>query len=247
MDIITSPSNQTVKRIAKLKTKKYRDEQKEFVIDGFRNVADTAFASPSSVKLVVFSESGYKKYGSEFTEFSNIVLSDAVFGKIADTETAQGVLSVNKSPEFAFSYNNSCVLLDRVRDPGNVGTILRTCCACGYDVVLNNCADILSPKVVRSSMSAILKCNIGLDIDVQALKQNGYELIAADMNGENVFTATKPTGKYCIVIGNEGDGINADILAACDRTLSIPMQNIESLNASVAAGVMMYALRYQNN
>lgn len=246
MEIITSPSNQTVKRIIKLKNKKYRDEAGEFIVEGKRNVLDTATAAPSSVKLIVFSESGYGAHGGDFSAFPCVVLSDTVFEKAADTETAQGVLSVNSVPSFSFPYENAFVLLDRVRDPGNVGTILRTCCACGYDVVLNNCCDILSPKVVRSSMSAILKCNIGIDIDCQTLKANGYELIAADMGGDSVFGASRPSGKYCIVIGNEGDGISEQVKSCCDRVLSIPMQNIESLNASVAAAVMMYALRYQS-
>ncbi len=247
MEIITSPSNQTVKKISKLKIKKYRDESKLFVVEGKRNVLDSASADPDGVDLIVYSESGYGSRPNELDGFPCVVLCDSLFDKVADTENTQGVMSINAAPEFAFPFEKPCVLLDRVRDPGNVGTILRTCCACGYDVILDNCSDVLSPKVVRSSMSAILKCNIGIDIDCEKLKSNGYELIAADMDGENVFGAKRPAEKYCIVIGNEGDGISLQIKSLCDRTLSVPMENIESLNASVAAAVMMYALRYQNN
>lgn len=244
MEIIKSPSNQTVKRIEKLKQKKYREENGEFFIEGYKNVLDTAFAMPKSVRAVVLSEGAYKEYGSDFNGFNLTVLSDALFEKISQTENSQGVISINSSPKSVFPSKPRCILLDRVRDPGNVGTILRTACACGYSVVLDNCADFLSPKVVRSGMSAILKCEIGVDILPEDIKKAGYELIAADMNGNNLFDCEKPKAKYCIVIGNEADGISERVKNLCDRTLSIPMENIESLNAAVAAAVVMYGLKY---
>lgn len=244
MEIITSPSNQTVKRIEKLKQKKYREETGEFFIEGYKNVLDTASAMPKSVKVVVFSESAYKMYAKDFSGFFHNVLADGLFEKISQTENSQGVLSINESPKSVFPNNDRCILLDRVRDPGNVGTILRTACACGYSVVLDNCADMLSPKVTRSSMSAILKCEIGVDIGAEELKKAGYELIAADMGEMSVFSCAKPKGKYCIVIGNEADGISEDVKSLCDRVLSVPMEGMESLNAAVAAAVMMYGLRY---
>lgn len=247
MEIITSQSNRLVKKLTRLKQKKYREEYNEFFIEGLRNVLDTAEYYPSSVHEVVLSESAYAACAETFKDFQVYVLSDALFAKISETETSQGVLSVNGMADNAFPSSERCVLLDRVRDPGNVGTIIRTCCACGYDLVVNNCADIYSPKVTRSAMSALLKCRICADIDVEDIKRAGYELIAADMNGENVFTARGVGGKYCIVIGNEADGVSDAVLKKCDRILSIPQSNIESLNAAVAAGIMMYALRYQNN
>ncbi|MCH5157706.1 MAG: RNA methyltransferase [Clostridiales bacterium] len=242
MEIITSSDNKLIKRLVKLKQKKYREIEREFYIEGYKNVLDTYNAAKSSVKEVVLSESAYKKYGSAFERFS--VVSDALFGKISDTDCAQGVISINRSPEFSFPNADRIIYLDRVRDPGNVGTILRTACAAGYGAVLNNCADILSPKVTRSSMSAILKCKIGLDIAVSELKERGYEVISSDMGGDSVFSCQKPSGKYCIVIGNEAEGIDPDIIKSSDRVLSIPQDGIESLNAAVAAGIMMYALRY---
>lgn len=242
MEIITSIDNKLIKRLNKLKQKKYRDIEREFYIEGYKNVLDTYSAAKKSVKEIVLSESAFKKYGEAFE--NAVVISDTLFSKISDTDCAQGVISINAAPEFDFPKTDRIVLLDRVRDPGNVGTILRTACAAGYGAVLNNCADILSPKVTRSSMSAILKCEIGLDIPVIELKNRGFELISADMGGDNVFSAVKPKNKYCIVIGNEADGVDGEIKRASDRILSIPQDGIESLNAAVAAGIMMYALRY---
>ena len=243
MEIITSPDNKTVKRIVKLKQKKYRTEYDEFFVEGYKNVADTCVAAPKLVKCVVLSESAYVKSGSDFADYETVVLADNLFDKISETQNSQGVLSVNAIPKSVFPCSKACILLDRVRDPGNVGTILRTAVACGYDVVANNCADIYSPKVVRSAMSAIVKCNIGLDIAPSELKAHGYEVIAADMSGENVFTA-KHSEKYCVVIGNEAEGVSEDIIKSSDRLLAVPQENIESLNAAVAAAVMMFALKY---
>lgn len=243
MEIIRSADNKTVKHINKLKIKKYRDKYDEFIAEGYKNVLDTCKAKPKLVKYVVFGETAYAKYGAEFGELPAVVVDDKLFAKLAETQSSQGVLSVHKKPNAVFPKSEACILLDRVRDPGNVGTVLRTAVACGYDVVLNNCADAYSPKVVRSAMSAVVKCNIGIDIEPSALKKAGYSIIVADMYGKNVFEAAH-VDKYCIVIGNEADGVSHDIADIADASLCVPQSGIESLNAAVAAAVMMFALKY---
>ncbi len=246
MEIIRSADNKTVKHINKLKIKKYRDEFYEFFVEGYKNVLDTCSAAPETVGLVALSESAYGSYGEKFTDYKCLVIDDKVFEKLSETSSSQGILSVHKKPNYAFPSSDRCILLDRVRDPGNVGTILRTAVACDYDVVLNNCADVFSPKVVRSAMSAVVKCRIGADIEPMELKKAGYQLIVADMLGQNVF-GSKHRDKYCIVIGNEAGGVSPDIVKTADLLLSVPQNNIESLNAAVAAAVMMFGLRYANN
>lgn len=245
MEIIKSADNRTVKHIAKLKDKKYRDEFGEFFAEGYKNVLDTVFARPELVKIVVLSESAYAECGEKFVDFDTVVIADNVFDKITDTKTCQGVLAVIDKPKSAAPKSDCCILLDRVRDPGNVGTILRTAVACGYDVVVNNCADVYSPKVIRSAMSAVVKCNICIDISVNDIKNLGYSMIVADMHGENVFGANHD-GKYCIVVGNEAEGVSEDIKKRADRLLALPQSNMESLNAAVAASVMMFVLKYGN-
>ncbi|MDE6293218.1 MAG: RNA methyltransferase [Clostridiales bacterium] len=245
MEIIRSTDNRTVKHIAKLKDKKYRDEFGEFFAEGYKNVLDTVFARPKLVKIVVLSESAYGNCGEKFVDFDTVVIADNVFDKITDTKTCQGVLAVIDKPKSATPKSDCCILLDRVRDPGNVGTILRTAVACGYDVVVNNCADVYSPKVIRSAMSAVVKCNIGIDISVNDIKNLGYSMIVADMHGENVFGADHD-GKYCIVVGNEAEGVSEDIKKRADKLLALPQSNMESLNAAVAASVMMFVLKYGN-
>ena len=243
MEFIKSADNRTVKQIAKLKDKKHRDEHGEFFAEGYKNVLDTVAARPELIKSVVLSESAYAEVGEKFTDFDTAVLADHVFDKITDTKSCQGVLAVIKKPLPVMPKSDCCILLDRVRDPGNVGTILRTAVACGYDVVLNNCADVYSPKVIRSAMSAVVKCNIGIDISPEEIKKAGYGLIVADMKGDNVFGA-ECRGKYCIVVGNEAEGVSEDIKAQANKLLSLPQSNMESLNAAVAAAVMMFVLKY---
>ena len=243
MEVIKSADNRTVKHIAKLKDKKYRDEYNEFFAEGYKNVLDTVKARPELIKSLVFSESAYSEFGEKFADFNTIVLADYVFDKITDTKSGQGVLAVIEKPQSSAPKSDCCILLDRVRDPGNVGTILRTAVACGYDVVLNNCADVYSPKVIRSAMSAAVKCNIGIDISPDEIKKAGYSLIVADMKGDSVFDASRQD-KYCIVVGNEAEGVSEDVKAQADKLLSLPQSNMESLNAAVAAAVMMFVLKY---
>lgn len=243
MEVIKSTDNKTVKRIFKLKQKKYRDEFGEFFVEGYKNVLDSCAVRAGSVRLVVMSETAFAAHGDEFTDFDVTVLADNVYEKLSETQNSQGVMSVHVTPPPAFPSGERCVLLDRVRDPGNVGTILRTAVACGYDVVLNNCADMYSPKVIRSAMSAALKCRVGFDIEPSALKAAGYKLIVADMRGENVFESERAE-KYCIVVGNEANGVDDGIIAVADKLAALPQSNMESLNAAVAASVMMFALRY---
>lgn len=245
MEVITSTDNKTVKRIIKLKQKKYRDEYGEFFVEGYKNVLDTC-AATKLARCVVLSQTAYKTYGTSFSDCSAIVLSDAVFDKITETENSQGVLCVCSVLPDERPKGDMVVLLDRVRDPGNVGTILRTAAAFGYDVALNNCCDLYSPKVVRSAMSAIVKCRICRDIPPEELKKSGYELIVADMDGESITTAVCGA-RFCVVIGNEAGGVSDEISTIADKKISVPQKNIESLNAAVAAGIMMFELSNRNH
>ena len=135
------------------------------------------------------------------------------------------------------------LLLDGVSDPGNLGTIIRTANAAGYaDIYLRNCADPFSPKCVRASMSGVffVRLHIGAEAVLAALR--GMPLICADMRGEDVF-AFDPPPVFCLVIGNEGNGVSAEVRALCGYTVKIPMRpTCESLNAGVSAGILMYEL-----
>ena len=172
---------------------------------------------------------------------------DKVIQQLADTKTPQGVLCVVeylqntiKKPKTNF------LVLDGLQDPGNVGTLIRTAYACGFnDVYLVSSVNPTNPKVIRSSVGSIFRTNVyslerGQFINFS--KTWNISLIATDMNGENIFNA-KFDGQIGVVIGNEGQGISSEILKICTRTVKIPMQaGIESLNASISGAIIMYQI-----
>lgn len=244
--IITSLDNATVKSVAKLRNKKYRDEQGKYLIEGLRSVKDSF--PYLSEPLLVFSESGFAQYGDGFENCEKIVCTDTVFNKIADTENSQGIICVAKKqsvmPNFAC---DRALFLDRVRDPGNMGTIIRTALAVGFnDIYCRDCVDVYNPKVVRSAMSAVSRVNT-YEVDEQflsSLKENGYTVLCADMQGESIFEYNITSEKVCLVLGNEANGVDDSVLLQSDTVISLPMQEAESLNVGVCASVMMYQLRY---
>ena len=243
MEIITSLSNNLIKKASSLQYKKYRDEMGLFLIEGYRNVKDCI--NLMQIENVILSQSAYEKFGEEFANC--VVVQNKVFEKIATTSSSQGVVAIAKIIEQKPSNSEYCLFLDRIRDPGNLGTILRTAVACGFnDVYCFSCVDLYNPKVVRSSMSAILKLNvIETNEDVLSqLNEYGYEILCADMDGENIFDCSFLDKKVCLIIGNEANGVSDTVLSKSTKTISLPMQNIESLNAGVCASVMMYQIKY---
>ncbi len=249
MEIITSGDNQKVKNIIKLYDKKYRDKEGLFVAEGVRWIFD-AVENNAQIELIAVREPDFEKFKDWLRDLKDktIVLCDAVFSKVAQTESSQGILAVFKTALNPFPCKGNHILfLDRVRDPGNMGTIIRTACAAGYgDIVLNNCVDIYNPKVVRSSMSALLKVRFyeGGAESLEQMKKSGYKIITADIGGEDVFKLKEKPQKLCLVIGNEADGISENVKRVSDMSVEIPMENIESLNAAVSAGILMYLLKY---
>ena len=244
--IITSKENSFLKTIVKLKEKKYRDEFNKYVVEGYRAVKDSLpFLSEPQLLL---SESAYEKFASYFEGKTLNVCADNLFDRVCDTENAQGVMCVaekkNVVPDYKAEY---VLLLDRIRDPGNMGTIIRTALATGFtDIYCVGCVDPYNPKTVRSTMSAVSKVNL-FDADenyVNFLKQKGYKVFSADMGGKNVFDAEFSFEKCCLVIGNEANGICESIITSSDEVLCLPMCDGESLNAGVSAAVLMYQLRF---
>lgn len=174
------------------------------------------------------------------------VVSEELFCGVSCEKTPQGVIAAAEIPQADLRPpQSSCILLDGLQDPGNIGTIIRTANAAGYDeIYLADCADAYSPKVVRASMSGIFFVKVYRCTRAQALELlEGIPKIAADMGGQNVF-GFKPPQKFCLCIGNEGNGISAETLNAANYTVKIPMRaSCESLNAAVSAGIAMYALK----
>ena len=172
------------------------------------------------------------------------VVEESVFNSISDEVTPQGILALVKKPQTEIEKpKGKCLFLDGVADPANVGAIIRTAAASGYNEIYTfNCADPFSPKAVRSSMSGIFKVKIYSGEREELLDKIDFPIVVADMGGKNVFSASLPQD-FCLVIGNEGRGVSQTLKDRANYTVSIPMENdMESLNASVSAGILMYLL-----
>lgn len=242
--MITSRSNALIKLVRSLSDKSARDETGLFIVEGVKSVKE-AFASGFTVKTVVATEKGLSLLGKSPVPAE--LVSDDVFKTISGETSPQGVLALVYKPENGASFPKGfCVFLDEVKDPSNVGAIIRTAAAAGYDdVYLADCADAYNAKAVRASMGGIFKVALHVGSREALLDKINVPLVIADMGGENVFNR-KPAGKICLVIGNEGRGVSEKLKSLASETVCIPMQNgMESLNAAVSAGILMYGLNPQ--
>ncbi len=241
--MITSKQNSLVKEIRSLRDKKFRDKLNLFIIEGIKPVKE-AVALNLAIREIVCTQ----KTASQFLDcpFNVEVVSDSVFDYISEEVSPQGALAVVSKPEnLLVSPKGNCLILDGVADPNNVGAIIRTAAASGFnDVYLTNeCADAYSQKSVRCSMSGVFRINVMRGELDKILSVVNLPLVVADMFGKNVFELEK-SGKVCLVIGNEGNGVSQELKQKAQFTVKIPMENgVESLNASVSAGILMYALK----
>lgn len=237
--VITSKTNPKIKDIKKLQEKKYRRESGLYLVEGTKPVAECIKAGCKILTTVATV--------SNEAEFPDaLIVSDTVFKFLSTEQTPQGVLAVVEMPQVIVSEPLSrCLLLDGVSDPGNLGTIIRTANAAGYnDLYLLNCADAYSPKTVRASMSGIFFVRLHQGTFSQIKRAlDGIPLICADMNGENIFSFYPPE-KFCLCVGNEGNGISEKVFELAEHTVKIPMsETCESLNVAISAGIAMYALK----
>jgi TrmH family RNA methyltransferase len=241
--MITSKQNALIKEIRSLSDKKFRDGLNLYIVEGIKTVKEV-LALQLPVKVVVATEKGLLACGQVCAKTE--LVTEEVFKYVSTETTPQGVLAVVEKPENQLlAPTSSCLLLDGVADPNNVGAILRTAVASGYKEVYmtSECADPFSPKAVRCSMSGVFRSKITRGELSEILSVMNLPIIVADMNGENVFT-TKIDKEFCLVIGNEGRGVSEKLKSIADITVSIPMENgMESLNASVSAGILMYNLK----
>ena len=240
--IITSLQNSLIKSIISLKDKKGRQQQNAYLVEGVKMVSE-AIKFNMPIKLII----GLKEILDTVKGYDGQIIQtdQKVLQKISDCQTCQGIFAVIQLPNPSFNIpNQNCVLLDRVRDPGNLGTIIRTSVAVGVKTVfLRDCVDAYSTKVVRSTMSGIYSVDLikVTDEQIVQLAQN-LDFLSADMQGQNVFEY-KPKNKFCLCVGNEANGLDEFIKGQTKEFISIPMQNgIESLNVGVAYGIAIYNL-----
>lgn len=238
--VVTSKENASVVAAVKLKDKKGRREQGKFLIEGQKLVYDAKKYGIRFDKIFVT-----EQYADKFAGFGEVVVvAEKVMAHISDTKTNQGVVAVAFLPQEKVYDGKKALLLDRIQDPGNIGSVLRTACATGYtNVFLIDCADVFSPKSIRGGMSGQFMLNFFEVSEEDFLAKYGDRyIVCADMNGQNVFDFDCPDD-HIIILGNEGQGVSANLSKAAKSTVMIPMQNnLESLNVAVSGGIIMYQL-----
>ncbi len=243
---ITSAQNEYIKKIAKLGSKKHREEAGLFIAEG-EHLVEMAVSSGCEIESIIMSEGYYEKNPVLFSS-RTVLVPDSLFAKISDAKTPQGVMAVVMLPNSAdCDFCGKYIYCDNLQDPGNVGTVIRTADAFSFDGVIMSfgCADVYSPKVIRSSQGSVFNIKIIVDADISLLKkakENGVKMTSTALYGESVpIRDMKICDNQIFVIGNEGSGVSAEILELSDEIAHIPMTGkAESLNAGVAAAILMY-------
>ena len=255
---ISGKNNAFITEIYKLKQKKYRNQTGLFYIEGiklFKEALNSRYRE--NIKYIIAEENIADTVGAAICRSEIIaditVVTNEVYKKLTDEEAFQGVMCVIKKPagDVLLSYEKPVIVLDSVRDPGNVGTIIRTANAvCDVDIILSgDCADIYSSKTQRAAMGAVFRQNIkiseNVEKDVENLKKNGYNIFAAhlDKNSRSI-DEIEFSSKTAVIFGNEGNGLEDETVKLCDEKIIIPInQDSESLNVSIAAGIVLWEMR----
>lgn len=254
--VITSSSNPLIKEVERLKQKKYRNEVKAFVIEGMRAVDEI---SPDWKIQKLFVEEKNQAADELAQEISLKVgevyeVPASLLQKISDTEHPQGILAVVEQKQvvledLVLTPKSIILVLDGVRDPGNLGTIIRTADAAGIAAVilLEGCVDLFSPKVIRGTMGSIFHVPIISEIDSKTFlewaEQNKIDIMctALTTDSKSLYEVEMSSKGHAIVIGSEADGVSDLLLQAASHKIIIPMPGkAESLNAGVAAGIILF-------
>ncbi|MDD3888851.1 MAG: RNA methyltransferase [Syntrophomonadaceae bacterium] len=256
---ISSRDNSKIKNFIKLiNNSKYRTREKMFVIEGRKMIREALECKNILLRLFI-DESLVEDFQEEISltdeDVDCCLLDKKLMNLLTDTEKTQGIAAVVQKPDYSFDSllqnEELLVLLDRISDPGNLGTIIRTSWAFDVGGVLltPGCVDPFSPKVVRSTMGGIFHMpvfeNISLE-DMGRLKKHGYNFTGTSMNTSQDYYSEELTGKKIIVIGNEARGISAEVRNVCQNFVKIPINyRVDSLNAAVACGIIIAEARKQ--
>ena len=254
MQIISSKDNEIVKQIKKLKDKKYRDIENAYIVEGIKLVKE-ALQENANIKQIVLCddcekvENISKELMYEIAKHNCIYVTNKIFKYISEVQAPQGILAVieKNNANGEIDYNEDIIVaLDDIQDPGNLGTILRTVDSIGLKQILvsKGTADSYNPKVVRSTMGAIFRVKIieceNLEQTLKEIKKHKFKIVVSSLQTDNSVYDIK-YNKIVVVIGNEANGVEKSIQEISDEKIKIPMLGkTESLNASVATGIILY-------
>jgi len=246
--VLTSLENEKVKDLIKLQRKKYRDLTGTYVVEGYHLVEE---AYKKGILLEV--------YLTEETEFpyevSKTLVSSEVMKKISTMDTPSGIVGLCRKIGYSDIKNqmtllNKVLLLDEIQDPGNLGTIIRSSVAFGIDMIIlsENTVDLYNPKVLRATQgmySHIPIISLNASEAIKYFKNNHFSIYGTNVvDGVDARSlSSEEKNKFCLIMGNEGNGIRKEIQELCDKNLYIPMkEEVESLNVGVACSILLYEL-----
>ena len=247
-EVIASTQNKFIKEAAQLQSSKFRKKLGKFILEGAAYISDT---SAIHVEYLLVSHSRREEYPELCKIHTYRIVSDKLMAQLSDTVTPQGVLAVCRQPSHSAdelaARGGLYLICEDVRDPGNLGTIIRTAAAAGVSAIFTTCgcADLYSSKVVRASSGAIfsvpaVQCD-NADELVRLLQNKRVHIVATHLKAERLPYDLDLRGDCAIIIGNEAHGVSDSLARQCDALIKLPMPgNVQSLNASVAAGIIIY-------
>ena len=238
--LITSLENDRIKNYIKLKDRKYRKKENLFIIEGMHLVSEAY--KKNIIKELILVEGLEPPYDLPY-----INVTQEIMNKISDMESASNIMAVCKIEENSI-IGSKILMLDEIQDPGNLGTIIRSAAAFNVDTIVlsPNTVDLYNPKTIRSTQGMLFHTNIvikELVPVIEDLKDKGITIYGTRVdNGEDVRDI-KTLDNYCLIMGNEGNGVKKEILDMCDKYLYIKMnKEVESLNVGVATSILLYEL-----
>ncbi len=243
--MISSKSNELIKLCNRIKQKKYSRAEGLCLVETVKVVSQLYLKN--LITHILVTEDKYDIVRG-YTKCEIVVISNAVVDYLSDAVTSDGVLGICKLTNNIADNYRRCLVLDRIQDPSNLGAIVRSAYAFGYSTIFT--IDSVYPysyKCIRASMGYIFDM-VYIDTDLEGLikykEKYDISLVSADMSGELIEEFKPIKDNIAVVIGNEGQGISREIRNLSDSTVRIPMENsVESLNASVSAGIIMYMLK----
>ncbi len=242
MEVIVSLQNAQVKKWTALKQKKYRDETGLFLIENEHLVLEALKAGV--IEEIIMCEGVEERFEGIKTNY----VSANVMKKISNNTSLPKYIAICHKLDKSINEANRVVILDGVQDPGNLGTIIRTCVAFNYDAlyISNDTCDIYNAKAIQATQGALFTLPIyrgDIKDFIYSLKKDGFNIIATSLDDSKPLKDTKEKDKMAFIFGNEGNGINKEILDLSDDIVRIEISNFESLNVAIACGIMLYQFR----
>lgn len=231
--VVTSLQNQFVKDLISLKKSSKKREENRFLIEG-EDLIEMAFITNQLDAIITIQES------NKYDLIDQIVVTKPIIEKLSNNKSPAKMIGIAHYNQREIE-GKHIIFLDNVQDPGNVGTIIRTALSFSYDGVVlgNKSASIYNEKVIQSSKGAVFKLPIKENISLENLKNQKFQIISTSLKNAINYQELTLNDKFCLVFGNEGQGISEETLKLSDKLIKIEMSNIDSLNVAVAAGIIL--------